>query len=342
MPFSDIIGHEKQLASLRWALEEDRLHHAYLFLGPEGVGKRTLALSLAKAIQCLERPHDFCGECANCVRTQNGNHPDVHGVAPLAEKREITIQQVRELEKDLSFRAFSGRKKIAIVDPAHLMNFYAQNALLKTLEEPPRDSLLILISTSVGGLLPTVLSRCLRLSFAHLPSEDVVDFLVSRKAMKREQAVLLAAMTMGSLGKALSSDMEDLVQKRKAWVEEIVALSQRDCKGWMALAERLAGDREESLKFLDWVGGWFRDILIYRVAGTGQVFSNIDMTRNITEQANTYSLEKIFFLLSEVSRTSARIRRNVNRRMALENFLMKVSSPGSEFHGRLNSETVNS
>jgi DNA polymerase-3 subunit delta' len=328
MPFSDIIGHEKQLASLRWTLEENRLHHAYLFLGPEGVGKRTLALSLAMAIQCLERPHDFCGKCANCVRTQNGNHPDVHVVGPLPGKREITIQQVRELEKELSFRAFSGKKKIAIVDPAHLMNFSAQNALLKTLEEPPRDSLMILISMSAGGLLPTVLSRCLRLSFAHLPPEDVVDFLVSQKAMKREQAELLAGMTMGSLGRALSSEMEDLVQKRKAWVEEIVALNQGDSKGWMALAERLAGDREESLKFLDWVGGWFRDILIYRVAGGVQAFSNIDMIRNIKEQADTHSLERILFLLSEASRTTARIRRNVNRRMALENFLMKVSSYG--------------
>ena len=328
MPFSDIVGHQKQLASLKWALAEDRLHHAYLFLGPEGVGKRTLALSLAMAIQCLEESHDFCGGCPKCLQIKSENHPDVRLVGPLAGKKEITIQQVRELERELSFRAFSGRKKIAIIDPAHLMNFSAQNALLKTLEEPPRDSLLILISTSVGGLLPTVLSRCLRLSFAVLPVEDVVDFLVSQKGMKREEAGLSAAMSMGSLGKALSPEIEELAQRRKVWVEEIAVLTRGDHRGWMALAERLARDREDSMKFLEWVEGWYRDLLIYRVTGSGQALSNIDMARIVGEQADHHSLEQILFLLSEASRTAARIRRNVNRRMALENFLMKVPGYG--------------
>ena len=140
MGFSQIVGHQKQVEILRQALNHGRLHHAYLFVGIEGVGKRTIALGLAKAIHCSAATGDFCGECTDCGRIQNGNHADVRIIEPLAGKKEISIQQIRELEKELNFRSFSGKKKIAIVDPATLMNLSAQNALLKTLEEPPRDS----------------------------------------------------------------------------------------------------------------------------------------------------------------------------------------------------------
>lgn len=320
MPFSDIVGHAKQLESLRWALEKERLHHAYLFLGPEGVGKKAVARSLAMAIQCREQDYDFCGGCADCVRIQSGNHPDVRFVGPLVGKKEITIQQVRELERELNYRAFTGRKKIVVVDPASLMNYPAQNAILKTLEEPPKNSLLILISTNTGGLLPTLASRCLRLSFAPLPPEIVANFLVTQKKAAPEEAEILAAVSMGSLGKAISQEMGELVQKRKVWAERIHSLTPRDCRGWMKLAEDLAGEREESLKFLEWVETWYRDILIYCVTGNSRGLSNLELEENIKQQADKNGRERVLFLLSQAVLTAATIRRNVNRRMALENF----------------------
>ncbi|MGH7774006.1 MAG: DNA polymerase III subunit delta' [Candidatus Binatia bacterium] len=324
MPFADIVGHGKQLETLIWGLEKDRLHHAYLFLGPEGVGKRTIALSLARAIHCQERVYDFCDECANCARVRTGKHPDVHLVAPLAGKKEISIQQVRELERELNFRPFSGRKKIALLDPASLMNFSAQNALLKTLEEPPSNSLLILLSTSTGGLLSTLLSRCLRLSFSSLPVEVVANFLASKKGMNRGDAEFLAAVTMGSLGKATSPNMESLMKRRKVWMKQICSLTRGDYRKGMTLAEELAGIREESLEFLEWVEGWYRDILIHCVTGSNRGICNLDMVKGVEQQAALYSLEHVLFVLAQAVMTAARIRRNVNRRMALENFFAKV------------------
>ena len=173
MSFAEVIGHQKQLANLHSALTGERLHHAYLFLGPEGVGKRTIAVAYAKALHCLQQVNDFCDQCANCARISDGNHPDVRVLEPLAEKKEISIQQIRELERDLNFRSFTGKRKIAIIDPATLMNSSAQNALLKTLEEPPQESLIILIAANAGALLPTLRSRCLRLSFAPLPGPAI-------------------------------------------------------------------------------------------------------------------------------------------------------------------------
>ena len=325
MPFSDIIGHEKQLAALGRALEQERLHHAYLFLGLEGVGKKSVALSLAKAVHCRELQHDFCGRCASCVKIDNRNHPDVRVVSLLADKKDISIDQVRALERELNYRAFSGGKKIAIIDPAALMNLPAQNALLKTLEEPPGGSMLILISTHTGGLLSTVLSRCLRLSFAPLPARKVADYLVSHRGLKPEEAALRAAVSLGSLGRALSPDAQELAQKRKAWLDRVASLEKGEAVGWAALAEEVSKDREEALKFLEWLGWWYRDLLIYRVTESDREVCNLDLIEGLRHQAGSHSLERTLFLCSQAVVTAARIRRNVNRRMAMENLLAQMA-----------------
>jgi len=320
---SHITGHATQLATLTQALEQDRLHHAYVFIGPEGIGKRTLALCLAKAIHCAESAHDFCGACASCVKIENRNHPDVRLIEPLAGKKDISIEQVRALEKELNYRAFSGQKKIAIIDPAASMNFSAQNALLKTLEEPPAGSMLILIATSAGGLLPTLLSRCLRLTFTPLTEADVTRHLVERKRMSAERAKLLASISLGSLGRALSPEMDEVGQKRAAWVDALAAA--RVSGGWASFAEELAKDRAETLQFLDWLAEWYRDVLVYQATqGSGEV-SNRDLLEKLQGQAADLSVGKALRLRSRALAASARIRRNVNRRLALENLLAKIA-----------------
>ena len=320
---SHITGHATQLATLTQALEQDRLHHAYVFIGPEGIGKRTLAFCLTKAIHCAESAHDFCGACASCVKIENRNHPDVRLIERLAGKKDISIEQVRALEKELNYRAFSGQKKIAIIDPAASMNFSAQNALLKTLEEPPAGSMLILIATSAGGLLPTLLSRCLRLTFTPLTEADVTRHLVERKRMSAERAKLLASISLGSLGRALSPEMDEVGQKRAAWVDALAAA--RVSGGWASFAEELAKDRTETLQFLDWLAEWYRDVLVYQATqGSGEV-SNRDLLEKLQGQAADLSVGKALRLRSRALAASARIRRNVNRRLALENLLAKIA-----------------
>jgi len=227
MGFAEIIGQRHQLDILRLALVNNRLHHAYLFTGPEGVGKRTIALALAMALHCTEKNGDFCCRCAECARIMARNHPDVRVIERLADKKEISIQQIRDMEKELRYRSFSGGRKIAIVDPATLLNPASQNALLKTLEEPPPDSLLILIAASAGALLPTLRSRCLRLSFGPLPQQSIAGFLLSEKRVKPEEAELLAALSMGSLGAALEMDGVELRERRRVWSGMLSALKAR-------------------------------------------------------------------------------------------------------------------
>jgi DNA polymerase III subunit delta' len=324
MGFSEIIGHQRQLETLRSAIGNGRLHHAYLFLGSEGVGKRMIAMALAKAIHCVEPNQDYCGQCVECARITNGNHPDVRLIEPLADKKEISIQQIRELQRELNYRSFSGKQKIAIIDPAVLMNSSAQNALLKTLEEPPVDSLIVLIAPNAGGLLPTLRSRCLRLSFAPLSSAQVAAFLETQHGMQADSAKLLAAMSMGSIGAAANLDKDELIEKRRIWSSMLISLKVGDYNAASIAAEAFTKNRDEALKFLNWAESWYRDLLIYDATQRPNELVNLDMLPQIDQQATESSVDCILSALSQTTDASASIQRNLNRRMVLEKFLFGV------------------
>lgn len=325
MSFTQIVGHEKQIQALRASLANDRLHHAYLFVGPEGIGKKTIAVAVAKAIHCGNQRDDFCNRCANCARIEGGNHADVRFIEPLAGKKEISIQQVREIEKNLNFRSFSGGRKIVIVDPATLMNLPAQNALLKTLEEPPGDSLLILIGANAGSLLPTLRSRCLRLGFGPLPPEAVSDFLTRVKGMNKEQADFGAALAMGSIGAAVEIDGEVLREHRRAWVGRLSSVKPGDYRAALEAAEALAADRDEPLKFLRWAESWYRDLLVCAVTQESRHVINRDLMSRLEDESAHGNLEHMLSCFGQTAKAAAQIRRNLNRRMVIEDFLFSVA-----------------
>jgi DNA polymerase-3 subunit delta' len=324
MGFAEIIGHRRQLLTLRSALASGRLHHGYFFVGPEGVGKRTVAIALAKAVHCVQDDADFCGQCVNCARISDGNHPDVRFIEPLAGKKEISIQQVRELERELNYRSFTGKRKVAIIDPAMLLNLASQNALLKTLEEPPADSLIILIAANAGGLLPTVRSRCLRLAFAPLARREVADFLQAKLAMNARDAEFLAAMSMGSIGAAVTLDKDELSEKRRIWVGMLSSLTTGDHHAAMSAAEALSANRDDPLKFLKWAESWYRDVLIHAVTENADDLVNLDMLEQIRQQSVSNSAESALNAISRIAGAAAGIQRNLNRRMVLEKFLFGV------------------
>ena len=324
MGFTEIIGQQRSLEILRSALGNRRLHHAYLFVGPEGVGKRTMAFALAKALHCDEAANDFCGRCAACARIQNGNHPDVRVVEILEDKKEISIKQVREVEKELNFRSFSGKRKIAIIDPATAMNLSAQNALLKTLEEPPQDSLLILIAVNTGALLPTLRSRCLRLPFGPLTRDAVAAFLITNKGIAKEEARFLAAVSMGSLGQALRLDKEEYLERRRSWAEKVSSLTSGDYRAASEAAEAIASDKEEALQFLEWAETWYRDLLIHAVTDNSAETINVDMLAEIRSQAAGGQVERMLSTFAQTARAAGRIQRNLNRRMVLESLFFNV------------------
>ncbi len=324
MSFADIIGQEKSLAILRGALANNRLHHAYLFTGPEGIGKRKSAMALAMALHCAAKNNDFCDHCVECARIKTRNHPDVREIEPLPGKKEISIQQIREIERHLHYHSFTGGRKIAIVDPATLLNPASQNALLKTLEEPPADSLLILITPSSGALLPTLRSRCLRVGFGPISRQLVADFLMSNKKTPAEEARSLAALSMGSLGLALELDVEELREKRREWGHMLAALNDGNYGAALDGAEALAASREEALKFFAWAESWFRDLLVHGLQQDSGSIVNLDMLPELRRQQAQLGLKRIISAATLARDGARNIQRNLNRRMVLEQFLFGV------------------
>ena len=324
MGFTEIIGHQRPLEILRLALGNGRLHHAYLFVGPEGVGKRTVALALAKAIHCRETKNDFCDRCPDCARVQAGNHPDVRLVQTLEDKKEISIKQVRELEKELNFRSFSGKRKIVIIDPATLLNASSQNALLKTLEEPPQNSLIVLIAPNAGALLPTLRSRCLRISFGPLARDEVARYLMSKEGINQDDASLRAALSMGSLGAAIKFDKDELLEKRRSWAEKVSSLTSGNYRGAIEAAEAIASNKEEALQFLEWAETWYRDLLVHAATENSAEMVNVDMLTEIGSQSAKDDFEQMLASFAQTARAAGRIQRNLNRRMVIERFLFGV------------------
>ncbi len=202
MRMSALRGHERARDFLRTAIGQERLPHALLFAGPEGVGKRALALALAAWLQCERAGDDACGDCSACRQSQAGTHPDLQLVQLAAGKKEIGIDRIRELKRFMQLQPVRGRAKVAVIDDAHLLTVAAQNALLKVLEEPPARSFVLLISGRPDGLLATVRSRCQRLQFAPLPVDTVAELLTAESGMDEETARRLAVLADGSPGRA--------------------------------------------------------------------------------------------------------------------------------------------
>ncbi len=218
MPFKDVIGHRRLVSLLERAVGSGSVPPSLIFSGPEGVGKRLVAQALAQALNCLKAVEhsggrDACGTCASCSKIARGLHPDVWTIQP-EESATISVDQIREAIERTAYRPFEGRVRVAIVDPADLMLGPPQNALLKTLEEPPRSSVFILVTSRPDMLFDTVRSRCSHLRFSPLQASEITEGLVSRHGYAERDARAVAALADGSFGRALAARADELTEAR--------------------------------------------------------------------------------------------------------------------------------
>jgi DNA polymerase-3 subunit delta' len=266
MPFTAIIGHDRPIGILRRAMANNALAHAFLFTGESGIGKRMTALAFAAALNCDQpRDQDSCGACPSCRKIASGNHPDVHTIAPDGD--EIKIDQVREAQATLSLRPFEGRRKVLVVDSAETMNDASANAFLKTLEEPPGESLIILVTAMPQSLLATIRSRCQALAFQPLARRVLAPVLRERRELGEEDAWFLAALSRGSIGRALEMDVEEERKKReqfKALMDGVTRLAPDEV---LSLADGVAKDREGFEGLIEMGIEWLRDRIVYAETG---------------------------------------------------------------------------
>ena len=256
-----LLGHDSEIAHLQDALARDRLHHAYLFEGPSGVGKHTVALWLAMAANCeaddTARP---CGTCGTCTRIGMGNHPDVMVLEPdpTKAKANISVAQVREVIRTAGFHRFDARKRVVIIDPAEAMQPAAANALLKTLEEPPAGTHFVLVASHATALLPTIVSRCQRVRFAPVPEAPLVAWLTGRGV---EAPEALARLSQGCPGAAIAL-AEGGWDDRRALRDGLLTVLGGDLQGIFDFSEALTkGGRATWAPRLDTVLEIFEELL---------------------------------------------------------------------------------
>ena len=311
-------------------MARDRVAHAYLFCGPEGVGKKLIALEFAKLINCAEPGQDGgdCG-CLSCSKTERGLNPDVR-LFDYPDEKTIKVGHVREdVENAVHLSPYENPYKVFIIDGAERMNFNAQNAFLKTLEEPPRNSVIILITPLADLLIPTVRSRCQAVVFQPLPEEEVRRFLESEKP-EEENPGLVSRISGGSIGKAMGTD-EDYMRKR---TEYLLCAANVDAKKPLTLFDSVEKMRKEIKEggpgelgtVFDVLSSWVRDAIVLKTSGDGEKITNVDMSGRIGEYAEKRDIGELLEKFRALEETMERISsNNANVEVSLENLLLRFS-----------------
>jgi len=339
VPFSGILGHRRIVALLSRALAEERLPQSLLFAGARGVGKRRTAIALAEAINCLqpvsgtELPRDACGTCASCKRIARGVHPDVLIVEP-GEMGSIKVEQIREVIDRAGYRPFEGKRRVVVIDEADALAPFAQNALLKTLEEPPPASVFVLVSAAPDALLPTVLSRCQRLRFGELSAEDVATALIRDHEYDEKEARAAAADASGSIGQALSAASADVAEAREMaqlLLERAARLS--DPSRRLDLAREVtpaggkmtpAAERDQLAACLRAMASLLRDIGLLSAQGESAVLANADMAPQLRALAGAFDSDRAVRAYASVDEALTALERNASPKVVADWLVLQL------------------
>jgi DNA polymerase-3 subunit delta' len=322
--FRDLIGQERAVRLIQQGLRIGRTAHAYLFTGADGVGRRTAALMLARALNCGQSAaaDDGCGVCVPCRKIARGLHPDVQVIEPAGTT--MKIDQVRMLEADAVLGPYEGKRKVFILDRAEKLTEQAANALLKTLEEPTGWTVFVLVTSSASTLPPTVVSRCQVVPFSTV-GPDVLEAFLTRRGLDRERARLMVSFSRGSVGRALALDVASLTASRDALLEAVGRGLRDGPAALIDVAEKHAKDREGLHQELEVLLTWFRDLMLAKVTGRSDCWLvNRDRGEALARQAEGVSLPAILDGLRAVHATINSLSRNGNPRLCMEHLLLRL------------------
>ena len=316
-----IRGHDHIIHRLRQALTSGRMGSAYLLGGPRGIGKAALAQAFAAFALC-KQPHDddACGTCNQCVRLAAGTHPDLQVLARDPERRDIGVEAARGVTRWLSLRPLMANRKVVIVDGAETLSVPAQNALLKSVEEPPGQAVILLLATTATLLLPTIRSRCQLLRLEPLP-DDAVSAILTAHDIPAERIALLAARAEGSPGRALELANEPEDGIRQMMLTALPQLRERSTAELSALAQKIGPDADAALAI---ILGWYRDALGIALGVDAQPRRNPDAAVALQALAAHQPPPQMLRALQIVCATIDDVGHNANRQLALETMLFDI------------------
>lgn len=321
-----VIGHDRVVTLLSNNIRTGRLPHAHLLVGPNHVGKMTVALNMSQALNCLgeEKP---CSVCISCQRIAENKHADIQ-IIGMNGRSEVSIDQIRDMEHACSLRPFEGKCRVFIIDEAENLSTEAANCLLKTLEEPPPYVQIMLLTSNERELLPTLRSRCHKLDLRPLPITQIEKYLIERFQVPAEQARILAKLSAGCPGWAINAINDDKILRQRT--EQILTLLQLSSQGrterlsYASILSTQYGKKKEAVKELLylWVD-WWRDLLL-TCADCGDCITNIDLADSVEQEAKHYDLACIKTTIDNLQRTAEALDHNANPRLALEVLVLNL------------------
>jgi DNA polymerase III delta' subunit len=321
MAFKDIPGNGRVKKILKLALERDRVPNSLLFSGPEGIGKRQMAVTLAKALNCMEARADSCDRCPSCRAIDRGCFPDVMEIETRADKKALAIDQIRLLKQLAYLRPLAGKKRVFILADAEEMSGDAASSLLKVLEEPPSFSHIILLTSSPFLLFPTILSRCQALAFSAVSKEEIQKILVEHE-YPEDQARILSLLVDGNLERALELDWDEVQNlKGAAWqLFETMLAGRRPSLFLERFGSMAKASQEEFEQTLEIFASFTRDILLLELGGGVRFLLNPDFESKLREAARMLPAPQAAALLPEIDFVLSELPRNLNKNLLAATF----------------------
>jgi DNA polymerase-3 subunit delta' len=328
--FESIVDQEQSIQILSTFLRHGNIPHALLFAGTKGVGKRTTAVRFAMACNCEENLPGLpqrgcnigpCGVCRSCRKIETGNHPDIIHVRPAGAF--IKIAQIRELCDTLGLKPYEAKTRVVIISQADVMNPEAGNALLKILEEPPDQTVLILTAVQTSDLLPTIVSRCQPVRFKPISREHLEKMLTDKEGLDQNDAVILSSMANGSFSKAIEMNRMDWIRKRTWLIGEMESLSSRPVGLLLAFAEKLSANKEMLLDALDIISIWLRDLVICKRCP--QKIINTDLDVQIQKSSKKHMTASLLSQFAAIQNARKDIQANANVRLRLEALILHLA-----------------
>ncbi len=328
MPFLEIIGQERPVRILQSSLKKGDVSHAYLFYGPEGIGKRLTALNFAKALNCLSLDDDSCGECIHCKKFDNKNFPDFLVVEPADGSIKIDI--IRELQRKISYRPYEGKFKVIFIHGAEEMTLGAANSFLKTLEEPPGATVFILVCHNFNLLLPTIISRCQKIQFNLIPVKTIKDILIKENQITSEDAHLMASYSQGRLGKALEMGVRDTIEMRNEILDLMQGVSFDEMDLIFKKNKAWSSDKENLEIILASILNIVRDMAVLKGAKNEKLIANLDVKDKLISLIRVSNINQLILLFHSVEETIRRFKRNINAQLLIDTLMIKMCSVFSE------------
>lgn len=322
MDFNQIIGHEKQIEALKNSITNGSISHCYLFEGEKGLGKKNLALAFSKTLLCREGEEEPCNRCSSCIKFDSGNHPDFKILSP--EKGLIKKSEIEKLINSMATSPFESKRKVFIIHDCDMMRLESQNALLKTLEEPPEYINIIMVTSSSSKLLPTILSRCQIIKFYPLDISKIVELLIKDYGIDENRAKFIAGYTKGSVERSIElASSNSFFEKREEIIKIIDSILNGDKTKALTSMDFFNENKDNIEEILDIMLYWFRDLLIYKEIGNTSLLVNKDKLQILSNES-FIDLNKINDIIYKIEDTKINVKRNVNFSLSIETMLLSI------------------